>query len=193
MIYKLELNMNTFTNGLHPRNKLILFLGKNEQEYFNIDLGEELQDKIVKYFKSGAKKTIHQQCKYYYYDDLKYIITSNGIHKCMKNKIHKYSCSDNAMICSLQEINIPIDIFPPITSYHGTRIIERSIFQHRNFTVEAMNVVYNNGNITHECLINIYNYEDEVLQSFLREYKFDLNFNNHHVISHGDNNVLSII
>jgi hypothetical protein len=185
--------MDTFTNGMHPRNKLILFLGKADQDCFNIDLGEELQEQIVKYFKPNSKRVIHQQCKYYYYDDLKYIITDNGVHKCMKNKIHKYSCSDNAMICSLQEITIPIDIFPPITGYNDTRIIERSIFHHRNFIVEAMNVVYNTGEITYECTINVFDYKDESLQSFLREYKFDLNFNDHQTINHGENNVLSII
>lgn len=185
--------MDTFTNGLHPRNKLVLYLGKLNDNCFDINLGEELQERIVNFFKPSSKKVIHQQCKYYYYDDLKYIITQNGIHKCMKNKIHKYSCSNNAMICSLQEISVPIETFPPITGYHDTRIIERSIFQHKCLDVEVMNVVYNNGIITHECSVIVRDLDDPLFKSFIAEFNYDLSFEKHTTIDHGNNNVLSII
>lgn len=185
--------MDEFIKGLHPKNKLILFLGNSEETCFNINLDENLQEKIVEFFKPQSKKFYHQQCKYYFYDDMKYIITQNGIHKCIKNKIHKFASTDNTMICSLQEINIPIDYFPPITTYHDTRVIERNMIHYDNFTVEIMDVVYSSGLISHECSIHVKNWDDSKLQEFLKKFKFNINFSNSKILHHGKNNVLSII
>lgn len=185
--------METFIKKLHPKNKLILFLGNIEKSSFNINLDEKLQEEIVSFFKPRCKKIYSQQCKYYYYDDMKYIITQNGVHKCMKNKIHKYAYTDNAMVCSLQEINIPIDNFPPITTYHDTRVIERTIIQCKNFTVEIMDVIYSSGLISHECIIQINDWNDSIFQEFIQTFKYNINFNNFQVINHGRNNIMSII
>jgi hypothetical protein len=188
--------MNNFIKLVHPKNKINLFLGKMDDDGFNINLDENLQEKIVNFFKPSCNNVVHQQCKYYYYNDMKYIIMQNGIHKCIKNKIHKYSTTNNVMICSVQEIIVPIEQFPPISTYHDTRIIERSLFNFINFSLDVMNVVYNSGYISHECIITVNNNNtlmDPLLQEFIQEFGYNLDFTNETIINHGNNNILSIV
>lgn len=187
--------MEQFLSDTHPKNKLVLFLGNKTTDTFDINLDESLQESMVAFLKPAAIKQQHTQCKYYYLNDLKYIITQSGYHRCMKSKIHKYNTTKNLMLCSLQEITLPIDVFPPVTGYHDTRIIERSVFSFNAFSLEVLSVL-SNGNVTYECIITITSgkWNDTLLQDFLKKFSFDTTFNQESVyLEHGESSVVSII
>jgi hypothetical protein len=137
---------------------ILVIFGKQYENYFSSDVGFEMQEELMNYLsKEDWKKIIHQQSKYYYWNDLKYIIPVNKTanHKCKKDKIHSYqlyvSNKLDMKVCNYQEIVIPLDVFPPINEYHDMRLINRSVFYKKDYSIEILSITHqHNDNVTYE-------------------------------------------
>jgi len=193
IILKNEILLNKMKK-LNSRNKICLYLGTMEEDNFNLNLNNERQQLIVNYLNNlqGFDK-INQQCKYYYLDDMKYIITNSGIHKCKKDKIHRYAISDNIFMYELQEITIPIDDFKGITEYDDMRVVERMVFMNKDsVNIEILNIINQNNIISNEVLITCLDINKTVID-LLKNFNYNLPKEFVENITHGKNIILSII
>jgi hypothetical protein len=132
---------------------LKLILGQQQGDEFITNISEERFKEIIKYF--SKCRHYHYQNKWYFYDDLKYIITmSTGYHKCVKNHLTRYSLNDNVMACNVYETNIPLHHFPCSTMYHDTRLVEQTDYRiDSNCHVELQTITHSDNTITRECVI----------------------------------------
>lgn len=136
--------------------KLIIF-GKEHKNYFQTDVGYKIQEELLEYVeKDRWDNIIHQQSKYYYWNDLKYIIpvNKNANHKCKKDKINSYkiynSTTFDMRVCEYQEIVLPLDIFPPINEYHDMRLVSRTLLTNKDITLELLSITHQNNDVTYE-------------------------------------------
>lgn len=139
---------------------LILF-GKQHKNYFQTDIGYQIQEELMAFLeKEKWDNIMHQQSKYYYWNDLKYIIpvNKNANHKCKKDKINSYtiytSSTYDMRICDYQEIVLPLDIFPPITEYNDMRLVSRTVMMKKDYTLELLSITHQNNCITHEIQLH---------------------------------------
>ena len=140
---------------------VLLIFGKQHTNFFQTDVGYQIQEELMEYLeKEQWDNVIHQQSKYYYWNDLKYIIPVNkkANHKCKKDKIHSYklytSTTLDLKVCNYQEIVVPMDIFPPINEYHDMRLVSRSVFSNKDYNIELLSITHKNNNVTYEIQMN---------------------------------------
>lgn len=188
--------MEEFIKTFHPKNKINLYLGCKKSDYFDLNIGNELQEKIVKYIKKHKWiKIINQQNKYYFLEDMKYIITNTGNHKCMKEKIHKIIMNENILLSENQEIQIEVEQFPPISKYDDIRICERTVFYNKKYYIEICNYSHIDNNVTFEIKISCIEQIPKLILELLTKFNYSLDFDNNtkQIIEHGANYVLSIL
>ena len=102
-----------------------------DKKNIKLDIGEEKYIKILGYLHSKKwEKVIQNNCKHFFYNDLQLIVNEYGDQWCKKDKIFSYNTLQNNndrgndIRVSLYRTNkIPIDLFPPITTYHDIRKI----------------------------------------------------------------------
>lgn len=125
-------------------------------DFFNCNIGEENLNKFYDLLKKTKNKVIHRDSRYYYWNDLKLIISSTGTQKCQKKKINhvKIYKSDNYDVRFeyYEEYILPLDIFPPITQYHDIKGINQSVF------LNNKNIEYQINNFTHLDEENTYEF-----------------------------------
>ncbi len=142
-------------------SRVLVIFGKQKEHYFQTDIGYQIQEELLEFVeKEQWDSIIHQQSKYYYWNDLKYIIPVNkkANHKCKKDKIHSYqlytSSTWDMRVCNYQEIVLPLDIFPPINEYHDMRLVSRTVMRQKNYTLELLSITHQNNNVTYEIHMN---------------------------------------
>lgn len=141
-------------------SKVLVIFGKQRENYFQTDIGYKIQEELLEYVeKDKWDSIIHQQSKYYYWNDLKYIIPVNkgANHKCKKDKINSYKLYTSQLwdmrICNYQSIVLSLDIFPPINEYHDMRLVSRTVLKNKDFTLEILSITHQNNNVTYEIQI----------------------------------------
>ncbi len=145
---------------------VLIIFGKQHKDYFQTDIGYTIQEELMKFVeKEQWDSVIHQQSKYYYWNDLKYIIPVNkgANHKCKKDKIHSYKLYTSSLydmrVCNCQEIVLPLDIFPPIDEYHDMRLVSRTVMKKKEYTLELLSITHHNNNVTYEIQMRGQNME----------------------------------
>jgi len=140
---------------------VLVIVGKQHKNYFQTDVGYKVQEELMEFLqKEQWDNTIHQQSKYYYWNDLKYIIPVNkhANHKCKKDKIHSYklytSNTNDLKVCNFQEIVLPLDIFPPINEYHDMRLVSRTVLIKKDYKIELLSITHQNNNVTYEIQLH---------------------------------------
>ena len=130
-------------------------LGTNQENCFVTNLSQETFDTINQYFRKVTKQIRHYQNKWFYFQDMKYIVSLNGYQRCVKTEVINYTRTDNVLAMLVKDINVPLNQFPCSTEYHDTRLVEQTDYIINSDTrVEVYLITHNDGEITRECVIH---------------------------------------
>ena len=149
------------------------------EHYVKLDIGEEKYIKILGYLHSKKwDKIIQNNCKHFFYNDLQLIINEYGDQWCKKDKIFSYNTlqntnrDENDLRISLYRTNkIPIDLFPPITTYHDIRKIVKTRFIKDNVSFEVLIIGHRDKCLSYEVKIYGNTESSNIIQQFLNFYK----------------------
>lgn len=184
-------------------NKWLIILGQNGKDYFDSNLTQVVQKKLVQtIYEMSWEKVYHDQSKIYHYEDMKYIINNRNKHICHKTKVLSYDIQQEAFMAQYTLVSVPIDKFPPITEYHDMMIIERTVFMNKSHQIQIRTInhydtlqdkacVGGHNEITYEIRIESSNKEEAIELANKLNYK--LNEFKPKYIEHGSYYILSII
>lgn len=149
------------------------------EHYVKLDIGEEKYIKILGYLHSKKwDKIIQNNCKHFFYNDLQLIINEYGDQWCKKDKIFSYNTlqntnnDENDLRISLYRTNkIPIDLFPPITTYHDIRKIVKTRFIKNNVSFEVLIIGHRDKCLSYEVKIYGNTQSSNIIQQFQNFYK----------------------
>jgi hypothetical protein len=150
-----------------------------DKNYVKLDIGEEKYIKILGYLHSKKwEKIIQNNCKHFFYNDLQLIINEYGDQWCKKDKIFSYNTLQNNddrgndIRVSLYRTNkIPIDLFPPITTYHDIRKIVKTRFIKDNVSFEVLVIGHRDKCLSYEIKIYGNTQSSNILQQFVNFYE----------------------
>jgi hypothetical protein len=150
-----------------------------DKNYVKLDIGEEKYIKILGYLHSKKwQKIIQNNCKHFFYNDLQLIINEYGDQWCKKDKIFSYNTLQNNddrgndIRVSLYRTNkIPIDLFPPITTYHDIRKIVKTRFIKDNVSFEVLVIGHRDKCLSYEIKIYGNTQSSNILQQFVNFYE----------------------
>ena len=150
-----------------------------DKNHIKLDIGEEKYIKILGYLHSKKwGKIIQNNCKHFFYNDLQLIINEYGDQWCKKDKIFSYNTLQNTdnkgndIRVSLYRTNkIPIDLFPPITTYHDIRKIVKTRFIKDNVSFEVLVVGHRDKCLSYEIKIYGNIQSSNIIEQFLNFYK----------------------
>lgn len=170
-----------------------LRIGKNKSFCYDCNITKENMDNFYKLL-SKKSKIFHRNARYYYWNDLKLIITSTGTQRCEKNIVNKVELFSTEQydirLETCDKITLPLDIFPPINKYNDIRSVNQSIILSDNIEYQFNNFIHNDELNTYEVKIEFKNKHD--LSKILKSLNLtNLNKINEEFIIH-DNNKLSI-
>ena len=150
-----------------------------DKNHIRLDIGEEKYIKILGYLHSKKwEKIIQNNCKHFFYNDLQLIINEYGDQWCKKDKIFSYNTLQNNddrgndIRVSLYRTNkIPIDLFPPITTYHDIRKIVKTRFIKDNVSFEVLVIGHRDKCLSYEIKIYGNTQSSNILQQFVNFYE----------------------
>lgn len=178
-------------NKTHNKRWFII-LGQNTENYFDLNLTKDNQYNLVKILKSMSwDKVFHYQEKHYHYEDMKYIIDNRNKHFCFKTKILSYDKQDNVFMGQVNIINLPIDVFPPITEYHDMIVCERSVFIKDSTQIHVRIVNHINNTVSYEIKIESSDKEEAI--KYAQNLNYKINEFKPKYIDHGSYYILSLI
>ena len=150
-----------------------------DNKCIKLDMGEEIYVKFLGYLHSQKwNKIIQNNCKHYYYNDLQLIINEYGDQWCKKDKIFSYNSLKNKEISNIdvrvtlyRTNKIPIELFPPITTYHDIRKIRKTRFIKDNVSFELLIIGHRDKCISYEIKIYGNVQTSDVIKQFIKFYK----------------------
>lgn len=150
-----------------------------DKNYVKLDIGEEKYIKILGYLHSKKwEKIIQNNCKHFFYNDLQLIINEYGDQWCKKDKIFSYNSLRNNEISNIdvrvtlyRTNKIPIELFPPITTYNDIRKIRKTRFIKDNVSFELLIIGHRDKCISYEIKIYGNVQTSDVIKQFVKFYK----------------------
>lgn len=143
---------------LNNYEKMVIKFGKDNDFYFDNNITDALQQKIVNNILNKCKweKKFQQESKYFYWNNLKLVITSNGIQKCyLEEQSNSWLCKSDGLdfrILIQKEIVLPIDTFPNSIKYETIKYNKRVVYI-KNKSIFEINIVKDNDIPTYEFTI----------------------------------------